>query len=85
MYIIILLLFFLIAFFVNFEVFENFNINKYLQFQDHTSYPFNNMRIGNTSNMSYDLRGDPLIIPHGEFIWNNSEIYPIYNTSIDNI
>ena len=84
MYIIIIILF-LIAVFVNFEVFESFGINKYLQFQDHTNYPFNNMRIGNTSNMSYDLRGDPLIIPHEEFIWNNSETYPIYNTSIDNI
>jgi len=27
-----------------------------------------------TRNMSYDLRGDPFIIPKQRFIWNNSYI-----------
>ena len=85
MYIIIIIILFLIALFVNIEVFENFSINRYLQYYDHTNYPFYNMRIGNTNNMSYDLRGDPLIIPHEEYLWNNPESYPIYNTSIDNV
>ena len=35
--------------------------------------------------MSYDLRGDPIIIPREEYEWNNPETYPIYNTSIDNV
>jgi len=82
---IVILILFLIALFVNIEVFEYFSINKYLQYGDHTDFPFNNTRLGNTSNMSYDLRGDPLIIPHQEYEWNNPETYPIYNTSVDNV
>lgn len=35
-----------------------------------------------TQNMSYDLRGDPVIIPHQEFVWNNPNRYPIYNPGI---
>jgi hypothetical protein len=27
-----------------------------------------------TRNMSYDLRGDPIIIPKKEYIWNNSDL-----------
>ena len=26
-----------------------------------------------TKRMSYDLRGDPIIIPRKEYIWNNTE------------
>jgi len=26
-----------------------------------------------TKRMSYDLRGDPIIIPRREYIWNNTE------------
>lgn len=44
--------------------------------------PFWNMRFGQTSNMSYDLRGDPLIIPKTPFMWNNSTLTPIYNKGV---
>ena len=44
--------------------------------------PFWNTRIGQTSNMSYDLRGDPLIIPKYPFMWNNSTLTPIYNKQL---
>ena len=44
--------------------------------------PWFNSRFGNTRNMSYDLRGDPLIIPRNNFVWNNSTVFPIYNAGI---
>lgn len=47
----------------------------------YTDLPWGNMQQGVTHNMSYDLRGDPMVIPR-EVIspWNNPEVYPIYNT-----
>ena len=48
----------------------------------YTNLPWWNSRLGNTTNMSYDLRGDPLIIPRTNYLWNNSSIYPIYNKNI---
>jgi hypothetical protein len=48
----------------------------------YTNFPFNNTRLGQTKNMSYDLRGDPLIIPKYPFMWNYSTLTPIYNRSI---
>lgn len=45
----------------------------------YTNYPWNNVRIGNTRNMSYDYRGDPVIIPKTNFVWNNGTVFPIYN------
>lgn len=51
-------------------------------FNGYTNLPWNNMQLGNTTNMSYDLRGDPEIIPRTDFVWNNSSIFPIYNSSI---
>jgi hypothetical protein len=48
----------------------------------YTNLPWNNMALGTTSNMSYDLRGDPLVIPRNNFIWNNSSTFPIYNHPI---
>lgn len=47
-----------------------------------TNLPWSNTQLGNTTNMSYDLRGDPLIIPKNNFVWLNSSIFPIYNKSI---
>jgi hypothetical protein len=47
-----------------------------------TNFPWWNTMLGNTTNMSYDLRGDPLIIPRTNYVWNNSTIFPIYNRSI---
>jgi hypothetical protein len=35
-----------------------------------------------TKNMSYDLRGDPTIIPRMPMVWNNPNRYPIYNEGI---
>ena len=35
--------------------------------------------LGTTTNMSYDLRGDPIVIPKNNFIWNNSSLFPIHN------
>ncbi len=49
-------------------------------FNGYTDLPWNNMQQGVTSNMSYDLRGDPLVIPRETISpWNNPEVYPIYN------
>ena len=48
-------------------------------YNNYTNFPFWNTQIGNKSNMSHDLRGDPIIIPKQYFAWNNSNKYPIYN------
>jgi hypothetical protein len=48
----------------------------------YTDLPWNNSRLGNTNNMSYDLRGDPMVIPRTQFPWNNSSLVPIYNQGI---
>jgi len=45
----------------------------------YTNFPWLNTALGNTSNMSYDVRGDPLIIPRTNFVWNNGTNFPIYN------
>ena len=49
---------------------------------DHTNWPFWNSRVGQTTNMSYDLRGDPLVIPKYPFMWNYSTLTPIYNKKL---
>lgn len=48
----------------------------------YTNLPWWNTSLGNTSNMSYDLRGDPIIIPQTNFVWNNGTKFPIYNQSV---
>lgn len=48
----------------------------------YTDLPWWNTPLGNTTNMSYDLRGDPLAIPRTNFVWNNGTNFPIYNQSI---
>ena len=48
----------------------------------YTNLPWWNTSLGNTSNMSYDLRGDPLVIPRTNFVWNNGTNFPIYNQSV---
>lgn len=46
-------------------------------FTENFSYVFQNNfnwlkpYLRSTKNMSYDLRGDPIIIPRHEYIWNN--------------
>ncbi len=51
-------------------------------FNGYTNLPWWNTSLGNTTNMSYDLRGDPLVIPPTEFVWNNSSTFPIHNPPI---
>ena len=50
--------------------------------ENYPNYPFWNSRVGQTSNMSYDLRGDPLIIPKYPFMWNYSTLTPIHNKTL---
>ena len=61
---------------------QNWFYNFFPTFNGYTNLPWNNTSLGNTTNMSYDLRGDPLVIPRTNFVWNNSSTYPIYNQSI---
>jgi hypothetical protein len=51
-------------------------------FNGYTNLPWWNTQLGNTTNMSYDLRGDPGVIPRTNFVWNNSSTFPIYNQPI---
>jgi hypothetical protein len=37
-----------------------------------------------TKNMSYDLRGNPLIIPAREYVWNNPKVVPKFNRDTTN-
>ncbi len=48
----------------------------------YTNLPWWNTSLGNTTNMSYDLRGDPLITPRTNFVWNNGTNFPIYNQPV---
>ena len=52
------------------------------QTNGYTNLPWWNTRLGNTNNMSYDIRGDPIIIPRTNFVWNNGTVFPIYNSSV---
>jgi hypothetical protein len=61
---------------------NNFNLDNFPINDDHTNFPFNNMRIGQTSNMSYDLRGDPIRIKKYPWDWNYSTLTPIYNKKL---
>ena len=81
-FILILALILILLFINNNNLFENFTNFLIPYSNGYTNLPWWNTRIGNTSNMSYDLRGDPIIIPKNQFIWNNSSIFPIYNKSI---
>jgi hypothetical protein len=46
----------------------------------YTNLPWWNTSLGNTTNMSYDLRSDPFPIPKTNFVWNNGTVFPIYNS-----
>jgi hypothetical protein len=48
----------------------------------YTDLPWWNTSLGNTTNMSYDIRGDPLAIPRTNFVWNNGTNFPIYNQPV---
>lgn len=88
---ILILVLILIFFYVNQDnYYENFMVywsSGPVQPLDDVNYypnwPFWNSRVGQTSNMSYDLRGDPLIIPKYSFMWNYSTLTPIYNKSLN--
>jgi hypothetical protein len=89
---IILILLIILIVFIIFKLFESCmseGFSMYNTYQSvfpwwngYSNFPFNNSRLGNTTNMSYDLRGDPLAIPRTQFPWNNSSLYPIYNQGI---
>lgn len=78
--IIIILILLLILFYIEKDTQENFMI--YWSGPPIDNMPFNNTRIGQTTNMSYDLRGDPIIIPKYPFMWNYSTLTPIYNKQL---
>jgi hypothetical protein len=80
MIVILILVLVLILFYIDREKEENFMI--YWSGPPIDNMPFNNTRVGQTTNMSYDLRGDPLKIPKYSFMWNNSTITPIYNKQL---
>jgi hypothetical protein len=90
MIIILILIIILIFFYINQgSIYENFMVywsGGPVQPLDNIDYypnwPFWNSRVGQTSNMSYDLRGDPLVIPKYPFMWNYSTLTPIYNKSL---
>jgi len=93
MYIIIILIIILVIFYITTNYKENFAVywgggfipgilpQRQLD-GTYTNMPINNMRMGQTTNMSYDLRGDPLIIPKYPFAFNYSTLTPIYNRGI---
>ena len=89
MKVILILILLLIIFLINYSlVFETFDLfQTYQSFIPVNTWKFpnfiwNNTRLGNTRNMSYDIRSDPIIIPRTDYVWNNSSIFPIYNNSI---
>lgn len=61
---------------------SNWFYNWFPTFNGYTNFPWWNTSLGNTTNMSYDLRGDPLIIPRTPYVWNNPTTFPIYNPPI---
>lgn len=64
----------------NFLVYWSGNPIEPLQYSiKQTNWPFWNSRVGQTTNMSYDLRGDPLVIPKYPYMWNYSTLTPIEN------
>lgn len=54
---------------------QNNLIEPYL----YTNYPFWNISLENTRNMSYDIRGDPYIPRVYTGPWNQSTLNPINN------
>jgi len=75
--IIIILILVLILFIINEIRIETFN--QFRSCNGYTCFPFWNTALGNRRNMSYDIRGDPIIIPKTNFVWNNGTIFPIHN------
>ena len=72
-----------------FQSFAPLNVYKYpfyptfmSYWNGYTNFPWWNTSLGNTSNMSYDLRGDPLVIPRSNFVWQNATRFPIYNQGV---
>ena len=60
-----------------------YELGYYIPYSNgYTDLPWNNTSLGNTTNMSYDIRGDPLIIPRTNFVWNNGTNFPIYNAPV---
>jgi len=69
----IIILLIIVLIIINFyNITENFSY-FIPTFMDHTNLPWWNTK-KTTRNMSYDLRGDPLVIYPQQFIWNNSNL-----------
>lgn len=91
MMVILILIIILVLFYLNQgKIYENFMVywsggpvRPLTNIENYPNYPFWNSRVGQTSNMSYDLRGDPLIIPKYPFMWNYSTLTPIYNKTLN--
>jgi hypothetical protein len=49
---------------------------------NYPNWPFWRLGQGQTSNMSYDLRGDPIQIPKYPTMFNYSTLTPIYNKTL---
>ena len=78
--IIIILILILILFIINKLRIETFD--QFPSCNGYTCFPFWNTALGNTRNMSYDIRGDPTIIPKTNFVWNNGTNFPIHNRGL---
>jgi len=72
-YLIIILLIIVLIIINFYSITENFSHYFIPMFMDHTNLPWWNTK-RTTRNMSYDLRGDPLVIQPQQFIWNNSNL-----------
>jgi hypothetical protein len=85
----ILLLFYTYLFIINILHRENFMVywsgspvEPIENIDNYPNWPFWNTRMGQTSNMSYDLRGDPIQIPKYPYMWNYSTLTPIHNKKL---
>ena len=74
---IFLLILILIYLYKEFKQENFFMYNIYQQF-----VPTDIILGGNTRNMSYDIRGDPLVIPYEPAVWNTGTVFPIHNNNI---
>ena len=76
-YLISIIIFIVIIFFIFYGFLNllSWSVDKFV------NLAFDNV-LRHTRNMSYDLRGDPLIIPRRRMVWNNPNRIPIYNSGI---
>jgi len=70
--IILVLLLIVVLFYSLSENFTNFETTNWFVQNNVFFQPWWNAT-RHTRNMNYDIRGDPVVIPKDEFIWNNSD------------